>query len=135
MAIRNIFWWICRIIRNDGSRNALVLNMNSIVKICKIHGELNYQQTILNKISPKGVRYLRCRQCRNDSERKRLKIKYLKTPKKHEKTKLPSFIRHEDKPHAYTILHRFKMSPEDYYLMLEKQNSICAICKKPETQL
>lgn len=109
--------------------------MTDIVKICKIHGELNHQQTILNKISPKGKRYLRCRECRNSSERKRLKIKYIKTPKKHEKIKVPSFIKHEDKPHAYTILHRFKMSADDYYSMLEKQNGLCAICKKPETQL
>ena len=109
--------------------------MTNIVKICKIHGELDRDKTITNRMSSKGKEYLRCRECRNISERNRLKSKYITTPKKHEKVKVPSFVKHEDKPHAYTILHRFKMSPASYYEMLEKQNSLCAICKQPETQL
>jgi hypothetical protein len=111
------------------------VSMTEIVKICKIHGELNTQQTILNRLSNTGTPYLRCRECRNNSERNRIKIKYLKTPKKHDKRKVPTFIKHEDKSHAYTILHRFKLLPETYYSMLEKQNNLCAICKNPETQL
>jgi hypothetical protein len=109
--------------------------MNDIVKTCKKHGQLALDQIILNRISPKGKHYLRCRICRNDSERKRLKIKYIKTPKKHEKTKLPDYIKHEDRNHSYTILNRFKLLPEKYYLMLKEQNNLCAICNKTESQL
>ena len=109
--------------------------MSEIVKICKSHGQLDNDKIILNRISPKGKPYFRCRECRNNSERNRIKIRYIKTPKKHEKTKVPSFVKHEDKTHAYTILHRFKLLPETYYSMLEKQNGLCAICKNPETQL
>lgn len=109
--------------------------MSEIVKICKIHGGLTQEQTRLNRLSPKGKPYLRCGFCRNNQERKRLKDKYLKTPKKHEKVKLPSFISNENKGHAYTILHRFKLKAETYYSMLDQQNHLCAICKKPETQI
>lgn len=109
--------------------------MNDIVKICKIHGELTIENTRLNRLSDKGKPYLRCGICRNEQERKRLKDKYITTPKKHEKIKVPQFVSKENKSHSYTILYRFKLSAEDYYKMLEKQNHLCAICKNPETQL
>lgn len=109
--------------------------MNNIVKKCKVHGDLNKSQTIVNRLSDNGKKYLRCRECRNLSERNRLKTKYIKTPKKHEKRKLPDFINQENKNHAYTIFNRFKLLPEKYYEMLKIQNNVCAICKQPETQL
>lgn len=89
----------------------------------------------MNRISPKGKEYFRCRVCRNDSERNRInKTKYLITPKKHEKHKLPSsIIKKEDKTHAYTIRWKFKLTALEYYEMLKKQNFVCLICKKPET--
>jgi hypothetical protein len=109
--------------------------METVVKICKVHGELTLDNTILNRLSPSGKPYLRCRICRNESERKRIKDKYLKTPKKHEKTKVPEFVAKADRSHSYTILNRFKLKAQDYYDLLDKQNNVCAICKNPETQL
>lgn len=109
--------------------------MNDIVKVCKIHGELTLDQTRLNRISPKGRPYLRCGFCRNEQARKRLNHIYITTPKKHEKNKVPSFVSKENKSHSYTILYRFRLKSEDYYRMLEEQNHLCAICKKPETQI
>lgn len=109
--------------------------MENIVKICKKHGELSKEQTVLNRFSPNGKEYLRCRICRNEQARNRLKDKYVTTPKKHEKHKLPKNMPKEDRSYAYTIRHRFKISAEQYQLMLVNQNYVCAICKNPETQL
>lgn len=109
--------------------------MNEVVKTCTVHGELTEDKTILNRISSKGRKYLRCRICRNISENNRInKTIYLKTPRKHTKVKLPKFINKKDKSHAYTIFHRFKMKAKEYYEILDKQNNVCAICKKPEVQ-
>jgi hypothetical protein len=110
-----------------------IYKVKEIVHICKIHGELTLENTKLNRLSPKGRIYFRCKECRNEGARKRLKIKYLSIPKKHEKNKLPSFISDENKSHAYTVLHRFKMKPEEYYDLLKKQDNKCAICKNIET--
>lgn len=109
--------------------------MDEYVKKCKIHGNLTIEQTSLNRRSSNGKTYLRCRICRNEQARKYLNNKYITTPKKHEKHKLPSYVCAGDKPHAYTIKHRFKLNISDYNKMLERQNNLCAICKKPETQL
>lgn len=109
--------------------------MNDIVKICKIHGPLTKNQTRLNRLSSKGKEYLRCGICRNEQARNALNIKYITTPKKHEKIKVPNFVSLENKSHAYTILNRFKLSPEKFYEMLSNQNNLCAICQKPETQI
>ncbi len=107
----------------------------TFVKTCKIHGNLTLDQTRLNRISPTGKRYLRCGICRNEQARQRLSTKYLVTPKKHEKYKLPSWIKPENKAHAYTVLNRFKVTAHEYYEMLEKQKNLCAICFNPETQI
>lgn len=108
--------------------------MTKIIKICKIHGELKEDQIILNRISPKGKRYLRCKKCRNESENNRIKTKYLLNPRKHIKIKLPHFVTKENKSHAYTILNRFKITAIQYNEILKHQNNTCAICKNPETQ-
>lgn len=109
--------------------------MSDIVRICTIHGELTKEKCILNRISPKGKIYWRCRVCRNLTEKNRLdKTIYLYTPRKHIKHKLPDFVKQEDKSHAYTMLHRFKVTAIQYREMQNKQNNCCAICKKPETQ-
>jgi hypothetical protein len=106
------------------------------MKICKIHGQLNADQIILNRYSPKGKAYYRCKICRRDKEINRKdRTIYLYTKRKHLKNKVPKFVTHENKPHAYTILHKFKMTANHYYDLLEKQNHVCKICKKPETQI
>lgn len=110
--------------------------MTEIVKVCKKHGGLIIEQVVLNRFSPSNKPYYRCRICRNNSEKNRInKTKYITTRKKHIKNKLPNFINKEDKNHAYTILYKFKMNAKEYYELLEKQNYVCAICKKPETQI
>src|SRR5689334_21703762 len=108
----------------------------SKVHTCKKHGFLSEENIVFNRISPKGKIYYRCRICRNANANLQLyRTIYIKTPKKHIKTKLPKFIAKEYKSHAYTILHRFKLSDEKYYELLKKQNHVCHICKKPETQI
>jgi len=106
------------------------------MKTCKVHGELNQDQIVLNRYSPSGKPYYRCKECRRKKEVDRMdRTKYLYTKRKHLKNKLPSFVTHDNKSHAYTILHRFKMTANEYYELLEKQNYVCKICKKPETQI
>jgi hypothetical protein len=106
------------------------------MKVCKIHGQLNKDQIILNRLSPKGKAYYRCKVCRNNSEKNRIeKTKYITTPRKHFKNKVPDFVPSDNKPHSYTILYKFKMTSNEYYALLKKQNNVCKICKKPETQI
>ena len=106
------------------------------MKTCKIHGVLNPDQITLNRYSPKGKPYYRCKICRRDKEIIRMdRTKYIYTKRKHIKNKLPKFVSNENKSHAYTILHRFKMTANEYYELLEKQNNVCKICKNPETQM
>jgi hypothetical protein len=108
---------------------------NGIFYICKVHGELTIEKTRKQKSSYNDNYYYKCKICRNEIERNRLnKTKYLTTPRKHIKHKLPEFIHEKhDKIHAYTILNRFKITALEYYEMLEKQNHVCKICKCPET--
>lgn len=105
-----------------------------IIHVCKTHGELTKDECMFNRYSEKGRIYWRCNICRNKAERDRLnKTKYSINPKKHIKQKLPPFVKAEDRSHAYTMLHRFKVTAVQYKEMQDKQNNLCAICHKPET--
>lgn len=110
---------------------------DGIVKICKKNGELTKDKVTLNRKSPKGKEYLNCKKCRNSIAKNYLeRNKYVITPRKHTKNKLPSYIKDdEEKIHAYTILHRFTFTIEEYRKLLLEQNNVCAICKNPETQI
>jgi len=106
------------------------VSMSNIVKICKIHGELSKPETIINRLSPTGKEYLRCKVCRNDSERNRInRTRYVPA---RIKNPIPEHVNDDSKYHAYMIKNRFKITAIEYYELLTKQEGNCAICKKPE---
>jgi len=78
----------------------------SYCKKCKyIQRKKNYQKT-------------RSRVLKQSKEwREKNKSRYRKTSRKHR------------------LKHKYKMTLEDYALLLEKQSGVCAICGKPETQI
>lgn len=84
---------------------------DGILKICKHHGEL----TSVGVYTHKGRKDLLCRTCVKES------IKKCKAKK-------------GDYQLSYYIKNSgIKFSKEEYAQLLNKQNNLCAICKKPES--
>lgn len=116
--------------------------MSDIVKICKVHGELTSNKAGLNRISPQGIKYLNCKQCRNEQTQKRYRSnpeKYIAMAsaynKKH-KARIDKWNKENpEKLHSHMVKCRFNLTHGEYQVMLEKQQNLCAICKKPETKL
>lgn len=92
--------------------------MNSSRKLALANGDRFYQGTSCKKGNHDGVRWTvdgHCRDCKA-------------AMRKQEKTL--AAIRRGSRKHE---LKKFGMIEADYTKLLEKQNYVCAICKKPET--
>ncbi len=94
--------------------------MNAIVKSCKYHGELTINQVFKRRDSKNPYR---CKKC-NAIYRKR----YVEKSGKDYKTNSISTAKSNFKI-------RNKITIEQYKLMLEKQNNVCAICFKKEIRM
>lgn len=88
-----------------------------ILKICKKHGELNALQVYKRR---KGKDWLSCRQC-------------VKECTKRFDEKVTSFFRNSYRKNYTLSKTGLVFSKEDYILLLNKQNNLCAICDKPES--
>ncbi len=89
---------------------------DGIVKICKVHGELNEDTAYF---SP-NYGHWRCLQCR-------------KTYEENGKKKHPDKDHNINRTHITIGSSRFKFPKAEYNKMLEEQNCLCKICGKPET--
>ncbi len=89
---------------------------DGILKICKKHGPLNSLQ-VYKRIE--GKDWLSCRQCIKDCNRRFDENN-------------PSSVRNAYKKNYYLHHEGIKVSKEKYNELLEKQNNLCAICKKSE---
>jgi hypothetical protein len=95
-----------------------------IVKICKKHGPLKEEQT---KKRIKGKNWLTCLQCLGECEKRFTE-------------KVGNRYRNELKKHYLIGGHSGKatgqkLSKKEYMEILDRQNNVCAICKKPETAM
>lgn len=93
-----------------------------IVKICKKHGPLKTEQT---KKRYKGKEWLSCNFCLMECEKRFID----KVGAKHRNELKKNYYiscRDSKKP-------KLKLSKKEYEKMLNEQNNVCAICKKPET--
>lgn len=88
-----------------------------ILKICKVHGELNSLQ-VYKRCS--GKDWLSCRQCVKNCNRRF-------------DDKVTSSFRNSYKKYYYLHKDKIKFKKSDYNLLLERQNNVCAICKKEES--
>jgi hypothetical protein len=90
---------------------------DGILKICKKHGELTAIQ-VYKRI--KGKDWLSCRQCVKECGRRFDK-------------KVTPFFRNSYRKNYIIKGTNRKITKEYYQQMLRNQNSVCAICKKPES--
>lgn len=88
-----------------------------ILKICKKHGELTASQ-VYQRI--KGKVWLSCRKCVKESYGKF-------------KNKVSGSYWNDHKKFIYIKGTGLKVSKELYFQILESQNHLCAICKRPES--
>lgn len=125
--------------------------MNDIVKICKIHGELNTE-----KVQKDGI-YYRCRQCRvlktreswhrnkhkyaekfreerRETVNESLKVKRLANLDEYRKYGRDKYQRDKDRQNILRAIVKFQFNIDDFYKMLEAQNNRCAICGNLETR-
>lgn len=86
--------------------------------ICSIHGQLK-----LEEVFNYAGKY-KCRICKNNRKKELRRIQGTE-----------NFERAKDYGRKYWLMKNFKITLEDYKLMLKKQNGVCAICKKDETSL
>jgi hypothetical protein len=102
--------------------------MSDIVKVCKIHGDLNKYQVYFNK-NGKYI-YPACKKCsllRNRSYEKR-------NPDKIKEIRAKGYYKRFEKERLKSILRLHKISYEKYIELLQSQNEKCAICFKKETK-
>jgi len=129
--------------------------MSKIVKICKVHGDLNIEQT------RKDGHLYRCKACRiasnkisydaNREKRIELSTKWklenreranawgradrLKNPEKYRENEKKYKKRNWAKLSVNESLRKLGLTNEQFILMNEKQNKKCAICKNEETRI
>jgi hypothetical protein len=136
--------------------------MSDIVKICKIHGELIESQCRKRPrklVNGNDVIYYECKQCSLDtkkewcknnpekvrahttSEKYRTRTnawrreKYRTNPEKYKYEIIKNNKKYKDTIRKNIINKTYGLSIEDHKKLLEKQNNVCAICKKPETSV
>lgn len=104
-----------------------------IVKICKLHGELNINQVSAqySKYKDKKYSYYSCKECIS-LKKKRL---YDSNPKKNIDYSNATRLKHYNKVIKRDREYKLKqlLSVVDFESILKKQNNVCAICKLPET--
>ncbi len=88
-----------------------------ILKICKIHGELNEDKIIIRKKKSNNVTWLYCKECRSNELNRWRK----NNPQRH---KLHRFKTHLKKQFGLTL--------NQYEEMRKEQNYVCKICLKPD---
>jgi hypothetical protein len=112
--------------------------MSDIVKICKIHGLLDKNLTVItkrNRVSKKTGhkvidKWIRCRKCLNQ-----IKVNWCRKNREkvnaneRRKRAKPGFV---EKCRAGFIKRKYGITIEDYQNMLVKQNNVCAICFKED---
>ena len=120
--------------------------MSDIIKVCKVHGELEFSATI--KIQSSGE--VTCRKCRHNQKKRKYQKEhpeyyngYYQKNKEKIKERLKAYNqRPEVKAKAKIVsvkkgqrrkLKQYGMTQEDYDNLLLLQGSVCAICFKPET--
>lgn len=109
--------------------------MSEIVKICKVHGELTKEQTVINnsrKLSRNKTKFyytqtLRCKQCNRERCKKWQQIHWRKRYEKEKNTE-----KYKRMSKNITLKRQFGITLEDYERMLKEQNDCCAICFKTE---
>jgi hypothetical protein len=113
-----IYCWVHRAEREkyNVKRMELVMPLWS-VKNCKVHGHLRRHQTIANHTNPSGINSPRCKYC------KKIKSPYCPIKNKIYLTK------HGDKRKNSKLLKTYKITLQEYKVLLENQNQSCAICK------
>lgn len=107
--------------------------MNNIVKVCKIHGELQiadvYQQ--YSRYKDKKYPYWLCKECTKEKKKRLYKL----DPKKHIAYARNTQKRYREKTmkrqNEYHVLKHMPL--DDYENLLSRQNNKCAICKLQET--
>ncbi len=94
------------------------------VKICKKHGLLSYEDTILRE-----GKYLRCRLCRFEASNAWQK----RNPDKVKIHKRDTYLRNSARYAQDSILRQKGISLESYEELIAKQNNLCLICHREET--
>ena len=103
----------------------------NIVKICKKHGKLIRGQCYKAMKLKSGHQVFNCKICKDESTKR----VFLKNPdlkydiQKRYRIKLYK----SEKGRWASLMRKFKITKEEYQLLSEKQNHVCAICKNPET--
>ncbi len=104
--------------------------MTSIVKICKVHGNLTQEQITKSGKTKKGTIQLRCKECSNQSQKKH---KLNNPDSLREWQKLYRQKNYDTKIRWHRLKNMFGIDKNIYEEMLSQQNSVCAICKQPES--
>lgn len=101
---------------------------NGFVKLCKVHGFLTSSQCQINKRSDRIKLQIRCKIC--------MRASCVASNKKHiERVRATDNAHYKKTRRRHSDLRRisnFGISPQEYNLMLQKQNNKCAICGQHE---
>ena len=135
--------------------------MSEIVKVCKIHGELNAEQVYYSKRKNRPSPAIICKQCntrvckegylKNREVRIDKAIEYknenraaynawLREDRKKFPEKYREYARENRKKYGHLrnkmeISRRRGISIDEYDALLESQNKLCAICQRPENRM
>lgn len=106
---------------------------DGIVKICEIHGSLTKDKVHSSFRKGRNFPQLRCYKCYLETQRKSKKKDRIENKKELSIKRKAYYLKTIHKQHANNRKRRFGITQEQYQLMLDKQNNLCAICKLPET--